>query len=166
MGFLALKQYSEKQKHRGLACVDPSAEGTSKQWSVLSQYFLKSTKPSVTNEIPSSSAGGGGGHWTVELATEAEIIATMQYATQNIIPFSNTENLSTCYQEQFPDSLIAKNVYIGPKKMSYVVGYGLGPYFTQLTVKDIVEGKSFFTLQFDETHNTSKGDGFTCGLLV
>ena len=35
--------------------------------------------------------------------------------------------------------------------MSYVVRYGLGLYFTQLTVKDIVEGKSYFTLQFDET---------------
>ena len=35
--------------------------------------------------------------------------------------------------------------------MSHVVRYGLGPYFTQLTVKDMVEGKYFFTLQFDET---------------
>ena len=144
MGFSALKQHSEKQKHRGLACVDASAEGTSKQQSVLSQYFLKSTKPSVTNEIPPNSAGGGGGGWTVkELATKEEIIATVKYAAQNI-PFSNAENLSACYQEQFPDSLIAKNASIGLNKMSYVVRYGLGPYFTQLTVKDIVEGKSFF----------------------
>ena len=142
-GFSALKQHSEKQKHRGLACVDASAEGTSKQRSVLSHYFLKSTKPSVTNEFPSSSAGGGGG-WTVkELATKAEIITTMQYAVQNIL-FSNAENLPACYQEQFPDSLIAGNVSIVPNKMSYLVRYGLGPYFTQLTVKDIVEGKSFF----------------------
>ena len=148
MGFSALKQHSEKQKHRGVACVDGSAEGTSKQQSVLSQYFLKSTKPSVTNEIPSSSAGGGGGWTARELVTKAEIINTMQYAAQNI-PFSNAENLSACYQEQFPDSLIANNVSIGPNKMSYVVRYCLGPYFTQLT--DIVEGKSFFTLQFDET---------------
>ena len=75
----ALKQHSEKQKHRGLACVYTSAEGTPKQQSVLSQDFLKSTKPSLTNEIPSSSAGGGGGGWTVkELATKADIIATMQ----------------------------------------------------------------------------------------
>ena len=38
--------------------------------------------------------------------------------------------------------------------MSHVVRYGFGPYFTQLTVKDIVEGKSFFTLQFQETLTT------------
>ena len=138
MGFSDLKQHSEKQQHRELACVDASAEGTSKQQSVLSQYFLKCSKPSVTNEIPSSSAGGGGSA-VKELATKAEIIASRQYAAQNI-PFSNAENLSVCYQDQFPDSLITKNVSIGPNKMSYVVRYGLGPYFTLLTVKDIVEG--------------------------
>ena len=55
MGFSALKQHSEKQKHREQGCVDVSAEGTSKQQSVLSRYFLKSTKLSVTNEIPSNS---------------------------------------------------------------------------------------------------------------
>ena len=100
---------------------------------------MKSTKPSTTNEIPSSSAGGGGG-WTVkELATKAEIITTMKHTAQNI-PFSNAEHLSASYQEQFPNLLIAKNVSIGPNKMSYVERYGLGPYFTQLKVKDIVEG--------------------------
>ena len=31
MAFSALKQHSEKQKHRVLACIDASAEGTSKQ---------------------------------------------------------------------------------------------------------------------------------------
>ena len=49
---------------------------------------------------------------------------------------------------QFPESLITKSVSIGPNKMSYVVIYGLGPYFTQLTLK---EGTSLCTLQFNET---------------
>ena len=121
--------------------------------------------PSVTNEIPSSFPGGGGGWAVKELATKAEMITTMQYAAQNI-PFSNAENLSACYQEQFPDSLIAKNVSIGPNKVSYVVRYGLRPYFIQLTVKDIAEGKSFFTLGFDETLTAQVADGFTYALLV
>ena len=44
MIFSALKQHTEKQKHRGLACVDASAGGTSMQQSVLSQYSLKKYK--------------------------------------------------------------------------------------------------------------------------
>ena len=72
--------------------------------------------------------------WTLkEMATKAKIIATLQYTDQNT-HFACTDNLGPCYQQQFLDSQIAKNVAIGPKKMSYVVGYGLGPYFTKLNV--------------------------------
>ena len=35
--------------------------------------------------------------------------------------------------------------------MSYMVAYGLGPYFQQATVKEIIQGNSYFTLHFDET---------------
>ena len=89
--------------------------------------------------------------WTVsQKATKAEIIATMQLAANNV-PFSQADNLAACYQEQFPDSEIAQQVAISKNKMSYLIGYGLGPYFTQQTVKELVDGNSYFTLQFDET---------------
>ena len=32
-----------------------------------------------------------------------------------------------------------------------MVAYGLGPYFSQLKITDIMKGHSFFTLYFDET---------------
>ena len=89
------------------------------------------------------------------MATKAEIIATLQYTDQNT-PFASADNLGPCYQQQFPDSQIAKNVAVGPKKMSYVVGYGLGPYFTKLNVNNLVAGNSFFTLHFDETVTAQK----------
>ena len=66
-------------------------------------------------------------------------------------PFHKLKILGACYQEQFPDSLIAKNVSFSPNKMSYLVGYDLGPYLTQQTIKELVDGNSFFTLHFDET---------------
>ena len=87
--------------------------------------------------------------------TKAEIIATLQYADQNT-PFASADNLGPCYQEQFTDSKIAKNVAIGASKMSYLVGYGLGPYFSELTVSNLVAGNSFFTLHFDETVTAQK----------
>ena len=34
--------------------------------------------------------------------------------------------------------------------MSYLVTYGLGPYFNQMTMRDTVQGHSYFTLHFDE----------------
>ena len=155
MGFAALKQHSEKQKYRGLAGVDLSSEGKPKQQSFLSQYFVKKVEDSdaehetIKEETPSTSTAAG--QWTVQqLATKAEIIATLQHVGNNV-PFAQAENLGACYQEQFPDSLIAKNVLISPNKMSYLVGYGLQPYSTQQTIQELVDGNSFFTLHFDET---------------
>ena len=89
------------------------------------------------------------------MTTKAEIIATLQYTDQNT-PFASADNLGPCYQQQFPDSQIAKNVAIGHGKMSYVVGHGLGPYFAKLNVNNLVAGNSFFTLHFDKTVTAQK----------
>ena len=35
--------------------------------------------------------------------------------------------------------------------MSYMVSYGLGSYFRQMIIKDIIEGHLYFTLHFDKT---------------
>ena len=72
MGFAALKQHSEKQKHRGLAVVDLSSEGKPKQQSFLSQYFVKKVEDSdakpaeydtIKEETLSTSTAAG--QWTV-----------------------------------------------------------------------------------------------------
>ena len=67
--------------------------------------------------------------WTFKQSvTKAEIIAILQFADQNT-PFASADILGPCYREQFTDSRIAQNVVIRAKKMSYLVGYGLGPLF-------------------------------------
>ena len=86
----------------------------------------------------------------LKIQLQRHIIAALQFASQNI-PFSCAENLAAYYQQQFPDSSIAKNVFIGPTKMSYLVTYVLGPYINQMTIRDIVQGHSYSTLHFDET---------------
>ena len=55
------------------------------------------------------------------------------------MPFGAAECLAMCYQQQFPDSVIAKSVSIGPNKMSYVVAYGLRSYFTDMTVRELMK---------------------------
>ena len=82
--------------------------------------------------------------------TKAEIIATLHFAAENIA-FSSSENLGKCYQMQSPDSVIARNGTIGPIKMSYMVSYGLGPYFIEMNAREIVQVPSYLTLHFDET---------------
>ena len=81
--------------------------------------------------------------------------------------FSAAESLAECYQQQFPDSVAAKRVAIGPNKMSYVVAYGLIPYITDMTTRELIKGQSYFTLHFIETMNAQfKKQMDVCSLLV
>ena len=82
--------------------------------SVLHQFFIKRSS-AVTKESmcqDASSAAFSSTHeevWTVkQQAIEAEIIVTLQFASQNM-PFSAAESLAMYYQQQFPDSVIAKS---------------------------------------------------------
>ena len=84
------------------------------------------------------------------MAVKAEIKAMLHFAAHNV-SFGSTKNLPLCCQQQFPDLVIAKQVSIGPTKMSYMFSYGLGPYFRQMIIRDIIEGHSYYTLHFDET---------------
>ena len=50
------------------------------------------------------------------------------------------------------DFEIAKGVKVSCTKVSYVIGHGLGPYFLQKTVDDILNTpRTYFTLHFDDT---------------
>ena len=54
--------------------------------------------------------------WTLpQLVAKAEIIAALEYASQNI-PYSCADALQECYKQQFPDSVIAKHVSLGSKR--------------------------------------------------
>ena len=100
--------------------------------------------------------------WTVkQQAIKAEIIATLKFGSQNI-PFSAAEILAMCYQQQFLDSVISKSVIISSNKMSSMVAYGLTPYFTDMTVGELMEGQSYFTLNFDKTVNAQVKRRWIC----
>ena len=86
--------------------------------------------------------------WTVKQeAIKAEINGTLQFASHNV-PFSPAESLEMCYQQKFLDSIISKNVAIDPNRISCVVAYGLRPYFTDVTIRELMEGQfiSHYTL--------------------
>ena len=94
---------------------------------VLQDFLLKSNEQVGSKSLPDSSGENRKAHlqevWTVlQLASKTDIIATLQFASQNI-PFSCAEVLAPCYQQQFPDSTIAKHVAVSPRRchILYVV---------------------------------------------
>ena len=98
--------------------------------SVLHQFIKKSsatTKESTCQDAPSGASSST--HEEVWAAKQQTIKAVISaFALQNM-PINASESFAICYQQQFPDSVIAKSVAIGPNKMSYVVAYGLRPCF-------------------------------------
>ena len=66
--------------------------------------------------------------------------------------FRASDGFSQLLQRMCPDSEIAKGLKMSRTKVSYVIGHGLGPYFLQKTVDDILNTpRTYFTLHFDET---------------
>ena len=192
IGYSALKQHSEKKKHKGFSSTLQKVKDKEKveeadkpkctdSQKVLQDFFVKSstsTSKATASSVETSDFAQDIGLstsqttvtevvWTLpQLVAKVEIIATLQYASQNI-PCSCADALQECYKQQFPDSAIAKHVSLGSKKMSYMVAYGLGPYFQQATVKEIIQGNSYFTLHFDETVSAQmKKHGLISVLLV
>ena len=170
MGYSALKQHSEKKKHKGFSSTLQKVKDKEKveeadKPKCYKTFFVKSstsTSKATASSVETSDFAQDIGPstsqttvtevvWTLpQLVAKAEIIATLQYTPQNI-PYSCVDALQECYKQQFPDSAIAKHVSLGSKKMSCMVAYGLGPCFQQATAKEIIQGSSYFTLHFDET---------------
>lgn len=85
-----------------------------------------------------------------DLGVQAEILWILKAASSNY-SFSSVDGTADILKKMFPDSLIAQRFSVSHQKMSYLVAYGLGPYFRQLTIDDILSSKAYFTVHFDET---------------
>ena len=66
--------------------------------------------------------------------------------------FRASEGSPELFQRMFPDSHIAQYVTMSKTKVAYMIGYGLGPYFHQRTIDDILRSPdTYYTIHIDET---------------
>ena len=127
MGYTALKQHSEKKKHKGFSSTLQKVKDKEKveeadkpkcteSKKVLQDFFVKSststskaTASSVETSNFAQDIGPSTSQTTVievvctlpQLVAKAEITAALQYASQNI-PYSYVDALQECYKQQFP----------------------------------------------------------------
>ena len=66
--------------------------------------------------------------------------------------FNSCQNKNDLFCNMFPDSNIAKNFACGKTKCSYIVTYGLAPYFKSL-LNDTLSSLDCFVAMFDESYN-------------
>ena len=66
--------------------------------------------------------------------------------------FRSCAELSELFQVMFSDSEIASEFTLGKTKCSYLINYGLAPYFKDPLLREI-NTSEFFSLSFDESLN-------------
>lgn len=86
-----------------------------------------------------------------ELVTDAEILWTLKVATSHY-SYNSSSHTGKLFQRMFPESRIAKAFSCGEKKCSYVVCYGLRPFFLSCLQREIKQCDCYAIL-FDESLN-------------
>ena len=66
--------------------------------------------------------------------------------------YSSAEDICDIFRVMFHDSAIAKKMKCGPTKLSYIVAFGIAPYFKQLLLSELQKAPCF-VLSFDESLN-------------
>ena len=82
--------------------------------------------------------------------TTAELIWLFKLIAKDV-SFVFSDGMSDTFRAMFPDSDIAKSFGMGRTKISYLIRFGVGPYFSDDLGKDI--GKSAFSIIFDDSTN-------------
>ena len=88
-----------------------------------------------------------------EASLEAEIYWLAKMASSNY-SLRSSDQVGDLFSVMFPDSKIAANFSLSHTSSSYIIGEGLLPYFTKVTIGDLVESQLPFCVHFDETSTT------------
>jgi len=97
--------------------------------------------------------------------TRAEVIWALS-CIENHLSMSAGGRCVEVMKYMYPDSEIASNIHLQRAKLTYVIIYGLGKYFSESFISEVLDS-DFFSITFDESQNISKRtNGYICEILV
>ena len=67
--------------------------------------------------------------------------------------YNSAENIADLFRAMFQDSRIAERMQCGPTKLSYLICFGIAPYFKQQLLSELKETQCF-VISFDESLNS------------
>ena len=83
---------------------------------------------------------------------KAEILWALKTITSHF-SYNSSTNIADVFRAMFPDSAIAQKMNCGPTKLSYLICFGIAPYFKQQLLKELKEAQCY-VISFDESLNT------------
>ena len=57
--------------------------------------------------------------------------------------YSSALDITDVFKAMFPDSIIAQHMSCGPTKLSYLISFGIAPYFMDLLLKELKDAPCF-----------------------
>ena len=83
---------------------------------------------------------------------KAEILWALKSVVSHF-PYNSAVNIVDVFRAMFPDSAIAQKMQCGPTKLSYLICFGIAPYFKQQLLNELKEMQCF-VISFDESLNS------------
>lgn len=164
MGIAAVKSHMKGKKHSSLATEStPSAvnyfartpaTSLSQDRPILENNPPKLMSATLDSSVTSSSHSACNTLNAViskDDVLRAEIIWALKVVTSHYSLNSCTD-IGQCFRIMFPDSDVAKKFTCGATKCSYLVCFGLAPFFIEV-LTDAVRAADCFSVSFDESMN-------------
>ena len=165
MGEPALKSYAQGKKHQN--AVKTSGKNTS-VWGFLKKVDQK-VSTSTQKEEPlackeseelsvvatSSTEEKRSSSMTKLTLTRKQHKAEIFWALKSVMShfsYNSTHDITDVFKATFPDSIIAQHMSCGPTKLSYLISFGIAPYFMDLLLKELKDAPCF-VISFDEFFN-------------
>ena len=83
---------------------------------------------------------------------KAEILWALKTVMSHFA-YNSSTNIADVFRAMFLDSAIAQKMNCGPTKLSYLICFGIAPYFKQQLLKELKEAQCY-VISFDESLNT------------
>ena len=110
-------------------------------------------RPSTSKESgkPSTLVMSSSGEQKLSLLTKfpltkehhkAEIIWALK-SIMSHFSYNSAHDITDVFKAMFPDSRIAQHMSCGPTKLSYLISFGIAPYFRELLLADIKKASCF-----------------------
>lgn len=150
-GFKAVQQHMNNSKHKRLhdewksnakfvvPTQSSSSFGTTSTVNSISTLEINKNKPlSIDDQT-----------------IKAEILWTLNVA-QKGYSYRSCDELNDLFSLMFADSVIANKFSMQADKLSYVVSYGLGPYFKKKLIDDVKKADRFVLIFDEQTNHQNK----------
>ena len=148
MGEPSLKSHVQGKKHQSIiqrSEKNPSVKGFSEKKDVAEASTSEESGPSTLVMSSSTEQKSSFEHH------KAEIIWALK-SVMSHFSYNSAHDITDIFKAMFPDSSIAQHMSCGPTKLSYLISFGIAPYFRDLLLADLKQ-TSCFVVSFDESFN-------------